>query len=55
MIGGHNGKEGGGRTILATKSYEEVELRDQERWSNLVDIEHLERSVADRPVVINDL
>ena len=31
-----------------------MELRDQERWSYLVDIEHFESSVADRPVVIND-
>ena len=31
MIGGHNDKEGEGRTVLATKSYDEVELRDPRR------------------------
>ena len=29
--GGHNDKEGDGRVVLATKSYDEVELRDPRR------------------------
>ena len=54
MIGGTKVGRGSQEIVLATKSYGEVELRDQERWSYLVDIEHLERPVEDRPVVIND-
>ena len=54
MIGGTKVGRGSQEIVLATKSYGEVELRDQERWSYLVDIEHLERPVEDRPVVINN-
>ena len=52
MIGGTKVGRGSQEIVLATKSYGEVELRDQERWSYLVGIEHLERTVPDRRILV---